>query len=68
MAQLVGLAEYLRLFVDQVKCFEDDNETQQEKLDSQKLEKTCASVTSHAPSCPGKRGYIERLGLHCIQK
>ena len=39
MAQLVGLAEYLRLFVDQVKCFEDDNETQLEKLDSQKLEK-----------------------------
>ena len=39
MAQLVGLADYLRLFVDQVKCFEDDNETQQKKLDSQKLEK-----------------------------
>ena len=40
MAQLVVvLAEYLRLFVDQVKCFEDDNETQLEKLDSQKLEK-----------------------------
>ena len=39
MAQLVGLAEYLRLFVDQVKCFEDDNETHSEKLDSQKLEK-----------------------------
>ena len=39
MAQLVGLAEYLRLFVDQVKCFEDNNETQLEKLDSQKLEK-----------------------------
>ena len=38
MAQLVGLAEYLGLFVDQVKCFEDDNETQPEKLDSQKLE------------------------------
>ena len=38
MAQLVGLSEYLRLFVDQVKCFEDDNETQSEKLDSQKLE------------------------------
>ena len=39
MAQLVGLAEYLGLFVDQVKCFEDNNETQPEKLDSQKLEK-----------------------------
>ena len=39
MAQLVGLAEYLRLFVDQVKCFEDHNETHSEKLDSQKLEK-----------------------------
>ena len=39
MAQLVGLAEYLRLFVDQVRCFEDDNETHSEKLDSQKLEK-----------------------------
>ena len=39
MAQLVGLAEYLILFVDQVKCFEDNNETQLEKLDSQKLEK-----------------------------
>ena len=39
MAQLVDLAEYLRLFIDQVKCFEDNNETQLEKLDSQKLEK-----------------------------
>ena len=39
MAQLVGLAEYLRVFFDQVKCFEDDNEAQLEKLDSQKLEK-----------------------------
>ena len=39
MTQLVGLAEYLGLFVDQVKCFKDDNETHSEKLDSQKLEK-----------------------------
>ena len=39
MAQQVGLAENLGLLIDQVKCFEDDNETQPEKLDSQKLEK-----------------------------
>ena len=67
MAQLVGLAEYLGLLVDQVKCFEDDNETTG-KTGQSKAGKTCASVTSHAPSCPGKQGYIERLGLHCIQK
>ena len=39
MAQLVGLAEYLGLYVDQVKCFKDNNETQPDKLNSQKLEK-----------------------------
>ena len=67
MAQLVGLAEYLGLFVDQIKCFEDDNETTG-KSGQSKAGKTSVSVTSHVPSCPGKWEYIEGHRLHCIQK
>ena len=68
MAQLVGLAEYLRLFVDQVKCFEDDNETHSEKLDSQKLEKLVCQLQVMRQVAQESRNTLRDLDYTAFKK
>ena len=68
MAQLVGLAEYLRLFVDQVKCFEDDNETHPEKLDSQKLEKLVCQLQVMRQVAQESRNTLRDLDYTAFKK
>ena len=68
MAQLVGLAEYLGLFVDQVKCFEDDSETHLEKLDSQKLEKLVCQLQVMRQVAQESRNTLRDLDYTAFKK